>query len=395
MMEDRVISFTKLGTVKSRSFEYTYSDFIDKMTMFVTHNIENYQVYYNPQDEDYEIVFKGVRYKLKYGKEKLDKKCEREYIVDALDRLVIMTKRQQAAKKEQEKIDDLEKRQLGEIVRNGDKGIFYSEDDKKTYIEYKKNNLNQISLTKGLLSEARKFISKRHLDLDAHIIAALSVILVCILGMASVLSMGFCLFVVEYGVANLFIGFVSSVITAIKNGEGRSYSPNYFLLSGLVGLGKMGKDFVGRLIEKMKNNKKLRLLKKSINATRTTQRPMLEQQEEVVEEKKEDKTKNNDALMQQVLREFIIVHDKVMNLKDKKKKEQYAKELLELTDKYKEEIEKADTSNYMIHKNLIDQVVSLGFRVDEELKSEQQDKSTQQEFDTLIEEVDRKTMGAR
>ncbi len=66
---------------------------------------------------------------------------------------------------------------------------------------------------------------------------------------------------------------IIAVINTIRDGDDKKvFTPNYLLLAGLIGLGKMGKDFVVRLAKKMKNKRKFRLLEKSIYNIKTTKR---------------------------------------------------------------------------------------------------------------------------
>ena len=399
MMEDKVISFTKLGTVKNKNFELTYADFLDKLEKFIRHNIDSYKVYYNPYEECYEIIYQGVRYKVHYGKEKLSKKCERKDLVETLDRLVNLTKKQIVDKEADKLLEDKQNKKEETILRNGDKGIFYSDEDKQIYLELKAKLERNEPLTDGLLSEAYDVIRERQLDLNALIITTGIIIGTCILGLTSVIGKTLALSSVIYNGANLGIAFISGVINWVRDDysdERRVISPNYYILAGLVGLGKMGKEFVIRLSKRREEKRKFKLLKKSIEKTKTTKKPKTLEVEDVVEKKKviEEKPKKENGLMQQALKEFVLVHDKILKVIDKKKKEQFARELLEITNTYKEEIEKEGNNN-TIHKNLFDRIVSLDFRVDEALKEEQQEKHTQQEFDSLIEEVDRVTMSAR
>ena len=215
-MEDKVISFTKLGTVKNKNFELTYADFLDKLEKFIRHNIDSYKVYYNPYEECYEIIYQGVRYKVHYGKEKLSKKCERKDLVETLDRLVNLTKKQIADKEADKLLEDKQNKKEETILRNGDKGIFYSDEDKQIYLELKAKLERNEPLTDGLLSEAYDVIREKQLDLNALIITTGIIIGTCILGLTSVIGKTLALSSVIYKILSGWYLFSLSYIVAIS-----------------------------------------------------------------------------------------------------------------------------------------------------------------------------------
>ena len=88
MMDNDVISFTKLGTVKSKDFgEFTYETFFDRMIELINRDVVNNQIIHEKNEKRYKIIYKGNTYKVTYGEEPLKEDCKRKDIVNSLNRL--------------------------------------------------------------------------------------------------------------------------------------------------------------------------------------------------------------------------------------------------------------------------------------------------------------------
>ena len=90
-MDNKSIIFTKLGTVKSDTFEYTYEDFFQLMRNSINRNIEHNGVKYDEVSDSYEITFNSKAYQVIYRNDKISKKNDHKDIIEALDKLVNLT----------------------------------------------------------------------------------------------------------------------------------------------------------------------------------------------------------------------------------------------------------------------------------------------------------------
>ena len=433
-----IIYFTKLGTVKSDDFELTYEDFFQMLYDNINRNVEEYGVYYNDKNDCYEIVFNSISCQVKYGNETVNNKCQNKDIRVTLEKLIELTHKQKKVKKEekkyQKKLSEAKKEDedIEQIaIKNGNKGIFNSEEDKKIYISYLINNLkykkgfknaadifsNDIS---GWLSTVDVF--KKILDFfdfydddaifTSSIPACVSLIVFVV---AAILTSG-----EIFGIPLLLVGFCDlNVFVAHDNGGKNIISFLISLLGCILYSASLPFRFVYSLAKsiitsmlhnsKIKHNikKKIQMLEKSLKNGKDKVNTKVKSKvdavkENMVEKKLQENAGNNSKVNQQtikdIIREFQLLKDKVVQIQDEKKKKEYSQELLDIVNYYKE-ISKTFEKNGNIlatHKNILDQIVSMTFRVDEVLSEEKKAKETEEEFKKMLDEIDtinNETMG--
>ena len=390
-MEDKIINFTKLGTVKTKTFELTYTDFFQKMGRLIMSDSSRYKVLYNEKTGTFEIIYDGEKYIVYYGKGRLTNRWNKPEIVKELKKLVNLTNTY-TEKKEQEDIKAKEKQERLKDIFKRDNGVFESEEEREEYLDYlKKNHKNYrlLSILSDAYDEYSDWLEDSGLDFITYAISIFSTIIA--LGVAFVLP-------IKLGVLLLAIHALDVACGWFCKEFYEKYTNLHYLLGViLIAPFKMTSGIVEGLVDKFRDRKKIRLFEKSLkkNGKRNNnkQKVVSKTKEEVKEE-----TKNVKPVMQQILKEFVQIHDKILKIKDSKTKEQFARELLALTNSYKEASQSIEDNNgsfYLMHKNLLDQIVSIEYRVDEVLKQEATVQSTREEFTALIEEVDKKTMGAR
>ncbi len=368
------ISFTKLGTVKSNYFELTYDDFFKKMVDLIFQDSENNYVTYDEKN-GYQIVFNGEKYNVKYGNTKIDKTSNIPEIVNGLEKLVNLSskKREKQEKHKQELIEQearmniLEGRRE-EIIENGEKGIFKSDEDKEVFISYLQHKVVDIGkiIVKGIREDAVIF---------TNLMCSLMVFFgVCFLG--ATCSEIFKLTVAWTDILKLTI--VGNIIVLPP------FNYNQLIKSN-------GLD-IRDIIANRKLKKQIKALKKSLEISKVKKGNEKKNIKALELSKTVDKIKqeviNNQPIIIAVSSEFKKLRDKIHAIKNEKNKKEYAEELLSILGQYKT-ISNETEGN--IHQKILDQLVSLTFRVDDTLKEETRARESQEEFKKMIEEVDKKS----
>ena len=116
-MEDNVIYFTKLETVKSKGFnELTYVDFFKKLSLGIQGDVLRNQVLFDEEKQEYTIIYDGETYKVYYVANPLTPDCEREEIINNLGRLCNLTRQWYRVVEIEQEEKEKEKREYEEII---------------------------------------------------------------------------------------------------------------------------------------------------------------------------------------------------------------------------------------------------------------------------------------
>ena len=375
-MEKKSISFTKLGTVKSDDFEYTCEDFYQLIHSSIIRNVNYNSVSYNASTDCYEIEFKGIIYKVFCGKDKLTRQSSRKDIIKALEELVSTTNEKKELKKteNERKKEELEVRNIA--IENGDKGIFNSDDDKRIYIEYLKEELKKIPtigksivyIASGLISLLLLFAAFfTPLMLGIELFEGLSDI---IKGLSIVPTLGISTFV---------------TIVLIKK-----FADFHEFLSDL------GIDDVSSLdeiIEKRKIKKRIKALKNSLSKSKSKEIVSKRKEESIVEVKDTSTTKSLNPVkhsVKEISKEIRELKEIILKINNDEQKKEFSSELLEILDYYKEVAKTfEEKGDYLsVHRQLLNQIYSLRFRAEELIREEKKRKKTDDEFRIMIEEID-------
>ena len=159
MMDENIISFTKLGTVKSKAFpECSYESFFKRMRELLNKDISKYQIIHKKKKNLYIIKYNGKEYKVTYGDELLTDNCNREDIIRNIDSLVDLSSDLKElydieVEKEQEGKDTLEL-----VLENASKGVFISNEHRQRYLDYLKEQEKNNPFIKSLLAKFKKSI---------------------------------------------------------------------------------------------------------------------------------------------------------------------------------------------------------------------------------------------
>ena len=141
------IIFTKLGTVKKEGGtkelqnDTTYKDFFHDLRESIIKNVQHFSVIHYDDSDKYTIRMTDSMerlYDVYYGDKELSDFNTSEEITKELDILVDLTQQKEAEIRKKKAHDELERKKTEKAVRNGDKGIFDSVEDKERYIDYLK-----------------------------------------------------------------------------------------------------------------------------------------------------------------------------------------------------------------------------------------------------------------
>jgi hypothetical protein len=154
-MKDSIISFTKIDIVQLKidneiKHELATQDFIDRLKNAIINDVSKHHVSYNTEDGTYEMFHNGRKYSIYFGDKIVDRNCDQIDLIQTLNELVELSENQKNNQKFNGDVKEINSRSIEEIVKDGDDGIFYSEDDKVKYIKYIKEKLSKKSVLEGV-----------------------------------------------------------------------------------------------------------------------------------------------------------------------------------------------------------------------------------------------------
>ena len=264
-------------------------------------------------------------------------------------------------------------------IENGDKGIFNSNKDKRIYIKHLKN---QIKINRDNVKQNVLFFL-----LDP---------IVVILGIGGS-YLGYTIyqsiFKPEVNILLMLLGHIGAPVLFLGG-----FPLILYGLSRIIG--EDGWAIAKFLKENHKIKKMIKSLEKStikVNSKKKTDDNPVNN--EIVEDSVEkEKTNPIKQSVRKISKEFEDLKNKILLVQDEKTKVRYSGELLEIVNYYGEvsptmEIE---SNTLSVHKNILDRIVSLSFRVDETLKKEKKDEQESSEFNRMLDEVNKlSTKGSR
>jgi hypothetical protein len=154
-MKDSIISFTKIDIVQLKidneiKHELATQDFIDRLKNAIINDVSKHHVSYNTEDGTYEMFHNGRKYSIYFGDKIVDRNCDQIELIQTLNELVELSENQKNNQKFNGDVKEIKTRSIEEIVKDGDDGVFYSEDDKIKYIKYIKEKLSKKSVFEGV-----------------------------------------------------------------------------------------------------------------------------------------------------------------------------------------------------------------------------------------------------
>ena len=408
-MEDNIFYFTKLETVKNNRSdipELTYEDFCKRILEAIKRDVDNNQVTYDHEKDCYVITYKGVSYDVYYDKEKLSRECERKDVVKKLNLLLLTTNKKKKVMSDEKQAAVEKEKTRKQIIKNGNKGIFYSDEDKEIYIDYLKDKFDNISSVKGIIKEN---MAKLYDFFDEDRVFIIEFPFGMIFrGMGALFILAFIVLLFVETFASIFTGNIISlansegtIMNIIKwmGGIWGGTSLDFFLeratrdkktgkffnvmlgLSALLTVPALTiKKYVSSRSLRKELQNKIELIKKSI--VKPSEKVLAK--EEVKEETKEEELEDvlDDSMDQEIMKGFAELNEGILELLDKNpQKLGLSKEILALIGKYKTN---TDIDNPIVSRNLYNQVKSLIYRLNSELKKQREVEQSKKEFKTLL-----------
>ena len=403
MMDENIISFTKLGTVKSKAFpECSYESFFKRMRELLNKDISKYQIVYKKKKNLYIIKYNGKEYKVTYGDELLTDNCNREDIIRNIDSLVDLSSDLKElydieVEKEQEGKDTLEL-----VLENASKGVFISNEHRQRYLDYLKEQEKNNPFIKSLLAKFKKSIVYDSDDIElveiragseAAITFASSLIFVLFIpSMNIALVITLIILIMGIPTADIIYHLVRIIL---GNPNGKFAGP----LSFLWGLIKLPYNIVKTVLEKRKINRTIKSLESILSKSKSkkvVEPKVSEKEEQAVKEKYLDngnveKVDNEvTKYVNEMSNIFDMVHKKVLSISDNKKKSDYSKQLLTIILDYTEKSKLFYKNGVDIryHNSIIDRVSLLEHDIDIVLAEEKEKRSREEETDRMLNAVD-------
>ena len=409
MMDDNVISFTKLGTVKSKYFdECTYSNFFDRMRDLIKKDVSHYQVIH--EGKKYTIIYKGNKYKVNYGDEVLNDDCKRRDVVDSLYWLASLSRDKKREYDNESEREENERNELRRIIRNAERGIFINADDKEKYIEYLKNEDKKDSFFKRLFRRLKKNFLYNDYDPDD---VYLRFIIDGVFGL-SLLSLYFSLALARIPAMVLHTLFNFLGIFLISDFAYAGIMHLIYIFSykfqvdgkwwGPIGIPwtliNLPYHLAKTSIEKFREKKTIKALESSLRKDnkKLGREPKINKQQlealqkqfseekEVKQEHLKDETMK---IVDDTSRIFGRLHKKVKNIENKKAKEEKSKELLVIVNDYM-----AKSVEFFVNgidrKYQVDvenKIQTLEYKIDEILEAEEKERKDKEEFTQTLHEI--------
>jgi hypothetical protein len=379
---NRIISFTKLETVKSLDFEYTNSLFFERMKEEMEINLETTNVTYDQETDTYTIKFCGKDYDVYYGNEALHCNCKDESIIKELNKLIDYKNKQIEIINNKKKNEKKHK----SIIKNGDKGIFRSEKDKIIYIKHLMKQL-------GELNKKNKEFS--FIDKNSDISCFMDIFDKC----PEIVH--------KYCVGRfIFFGICSIILLILIFPLGTSFPIILTLLLISTGLliGALLNDSLDRCISiilpifllirysisRLKEKSKLKgkidgLMKKVTTIEKSLKDPTKLLEEEIVQVNSSDKVITQEAY--EIIKNMIYENrDKIVNIHDNKKKNKYGSELSEIIDFERVVLKNSKGIN---PQDIINQLKRLSYQIDKEISTEERIEQNNKTYDEMIDECNK------
>ena len=440
-MANKII-FTKLGTVKKEGGtkelqnDTTYKDFFHDLRESIIKNVQHFSVIHYDDSDKYTIRMTDSMerlYDVYYGDLELSDFNTSEEITKELDILADLTKKKETEIKKKKVHEELERKKTEKAVRNGDKGIFDSVEDKERYIDYlKKAIVEKKNKIKHDISKYPRtkytYGGKRY---GTHFIVGF-------LDLAATVALGL------IGSANGFLSFhqgltlpnfalivkgaidATSLLSAVISFNAGGYhlfgeygdsealdyeddfmmhSTTYFLVVGLINAAIAAKNAGSFIINAIKTRLgfnrfkkdseiKIASLEKSLAKDRLHEKTKAKEKGNEKEEEKVDLLQEAKTAIEQSIREtrkeFNDLFQKIKSIVDRSKKREYYDKLLKMVDDYQEQSKgfEQNGNHLAINQFYMNQMSSLGYLVDKQLASEHQQQKSNEEFAALEQYAD-------
>ena len=388
------IYFTKLKTVIFDNKEITREMFYKNMRDLINSDIDNNYVTYDKENDEYKIRYKGRLYTVYYGKEKLNEYSADKETLEFIDKLVKVSENQKKVRDEDSRRFVYYDRKRAEALRNADRNIFKSDNDKKAKIEminkeYKDkghkffrgiwNVFKFMNVYDGVSSENK---------LDVHFSLMVAIVVVCgIVAIAThlvivikiiIVSLGFLLLSCLFSQFKSYNGLLCTVLSLVS-------LPLNILINLII-----------KIIDSIKYKNKINSVKKtmskemkdSFNIRKMNHlfRRKINVNEIVKYLDKEavDDLAKGPIDYENTIKYITELKDKILSIKDKSTSDKLAKELFDIVSYYTDSKLKFDDK-----KNVLSTLINdLHKKVDDVLSDEKEKEKTKEAYDGCIETID-------
>lgn len=416
MMDNNVISFTKLGTVKSKIIgECTYDSFFERMKTLIDKDVANYRIIYEKNKKEYKIIYKGNTYQVTYGEEPLKEDCKRKDVVDKLNRLVSISSDLKRIHDEETKKELDERENLDRIIKNANEGVYVSNKDKEVYLEYLIREDKKDPFFKRLFRRIKGNLFYSDYDSDigeARLLVSVVTTIATTLFIAVASALTFIpISTVLYILLGVGLGsdFLYSLITYLihENSytismEGKFGGP----LAIVWALLHLPRHIVVTAMEKIKEKNTIKSIESSLvnGRKRKVKEPQISKKqlealkkEFEIDGKKEDKVQKKDPVSETIditSREFERLSIKVKKIETDSKRNEASKELVGIIRDYMKKsvlFLKTGIIDYDYQESIEKSLKAFEAKVDIVLEDEEKERQTKQEFNQVYEAIDQTT----
>lgn len=357
-MNDSIISFTKIGVVQLRvgdeiKSELSTDDFLARLETAIESDVSKHKVTYDNETGNYEIFHNGKKYKVYCGNKIIDKTCSEVDILQNLNNLVDLSNTQKKDQVYQGNEEETESRSLSDIVRDGDKGVFYTEDDKVKYIEYQEQKIRNDYIFSGL-SDVLSGASLDSVDWDATGGFIVSMIVMFTFLIVTGITKNYWFLIGSAaGLGELFATFATEEDALISKGIKavlRFFQCGYYVMKRYL-----KKQFKKLKLKKISNS----IIESELSETISSKAPV----------KVARKTKSSDKTLKGEAKNLIekIFYSYLPNIEDEELKKVYAQRLDEIIEMYKN-IPEADYNKGYSH--VLSQLSYLDGEIGEQRRKE-------------------------
>jgi hypothetical protein len=412
MMDNDVISFTKLGTVKSKDFgEFTYETFFDRMIELINRDVVNNQIIHEKNEKRYKIIYKGNTYKVTYGEEPLKEDCKRKDIVNSLNRLSDLSSDLKRIHDDETEREKIERDNLRRVIFNAKQGIFVNNDDKRVYIDYLKKEDKKNSFFGRLfvkIIDNLTYNNNYNPDFGEKRIAISAGVTIFSLMFLGILDSS----IPTIAFSNSQIIWISSILCsdliygaislAIENHSWKitmrgKFAGPYAIIWALLNLPL---NIIKTSVEKIREKNTIKSLESSLSHSKKDKSKALQVSKQKVQElqkelfnggKKEEKPKDQAAIVvDKTSREFERLSQKVKGIENSSKRSDYSKELVGIIRDYMKKSEQffINGVDLVYQRSVENDLKTFESKINMILEDEEKKRQTQREFDQVNDAIE-------
>ncbi len=395
-MENKMY-FTRIKTVRFNDSEVLYDSFYKTMRDLINSDIDNNYVTYDKENDEYKIRYKGRFYTVYYGKEKLNEYSADKETLEFIDKLVKVSEDQKKVRDEDSRRFVYYDRKRAEALRNADRNIFKSDNDKKAKIEM----INKEYKDKGhkfFRGIWDLFIGMNVCEeIDADDKLELHLIPLVIIGIISIVlsitgSSSAAVATILAGGGLVLFSSISSLFEPYNGLIGSILSVALLPLNILINL-------ILKIIDSVKYKKELNSVKKAMSKEKKEKhvikrmnhlfrRINVNELVKYLDKEAVDDLAKGPIDYENTIKYITELKDKILSIKDKSTSDKLAKELFDIVSYYTDSKLKFDDK-----KNVLSSLVSdLCKRVDEVLREENEKEENNQICNGCIETIDEQRM---